>query len=206
MASGAFFLLYRFFYEQLHVNFWLFRGHFHAIPLFFCKIACQVKFSEMRTNEFRIFVYEYDRLDALNPEDQELMLAAREAAGEGYAPYSGFFVGAALRLEDGQIIRGNNQENAAFPSGVCAERVALYYANANFSGVSVTSMAVTASNRKGLVEGPVRPCGSCRQALIETEFRFQKKIRIILDGKEKIEVFDGVENLLPFAFRPGSLG
>lgn len=159
----------------------------------------------MRTKELRILVYEYNSIWDLPQADQELVLAAREAAQNAFAPYSGFFVGAALRLSDGRIISGNNQENAAFPTGLCAERVALFYAHASHPELPVKALAVTAANKNGLVEGPVSPCGSCRQALIESEVRFGEPIRIILDGKKKIQVFEDTGNLLPFAFKPESL-
>lgn len=159
----------------------------------------------MRTKELRIFVYEYNTVWDLPEADQQLVMAAREAAKDAYAPYSGFSVGAALRLADGKIVSGNNQENAAFPTGLCAERVALFYAHATYPGLSVKAIAVTASNKSGLVDGPVSPCGSCRQALIESEVRYGEPIRIILDGKKKIQVFEDTGNLLPFAFKPESL-
>lgn len=159
----------------------------------------------MRTKELRIFVYEYSSVWDLPEADQQLVLAAREAAQGAFAPYSGFFVGAALRLSDGKIIIGNNQENAAFPTGLCAERVALFYAHASNPDKAVKALAVTAANKNGLIEGPVSPCGSCRQALIESEVRYGEPIRIILDGKKKIQVFEDVGTLLPFAFKPESL-
>ncbi|WP_372949094.1 cytidine deaminase [Mariniphaga sp.] len=163
------------------------------------------KIIAMRTKELRIFVYEYPTLYDLPEADQKLVLAAREASGRAFAPYSRFNVGAALLLENHEIITGNNQENAASPTGLCAERVALFYANATYPDIAVKAMAVTASNNNGLVDGPVKPCGSCRQAMVETEVRYKQTIRIILDGKKKIQVFEGVENLLPFAFKPESL-
>lgn len=159
----------------------------------------------MRTKELRIFVYEYNSVVDLPEPDQELVYAAREAAQHAFAPYSGFFVGAALRLANDTIVSGNNQENAAFPTGLCAERVALFYAHASHPDLAVKSLAVTASNRGGLVDGPVAPCGSCRQALVESEVRFKTPIRIILDGKQKIQVFENIGHLLPFAFKPESL-
>lgn len=160
----------------------------------------------MRTKELRIIVYEFDSAIELAETDRELVFAAREASKKAYAPYSKFHVGAALLLENGEIIKGNNQENSAFTNGICAERVALFYANANFSDTPVKAIAITAENIHGLVSEPVRPCGSCRQVLVETEFRFQKPIRIILDGKNKIQILEGVKNLLPLAFKPDSLG
>lgn len=160
----------------------------------------------MRTKELRILVYEYDTVLELPETDQKLVFAARDASEKAYAPYSKFHVGAALLLENSEIIQGNNQENSAFTNGLCAERVALFYANATFPDVPVKALAVTAKNINGLVAEPVKPCGSCRQVMIETEARFKNPIRLILDGKKKIHIFEGVDNLLPFAFKPGSLG
>ncbi|QGY46269.1 cytidine deaminase [Maribellus comscasis] len=159
----------------------------------------------MRKSELRIVHFEFDNIGELQKEDRELVLAARKASKNAYAPYSKFHVGAAIQLENGEIVNGNNQENSAFTSGLCAERTALFYANANFPDVAVKRIAVTAENSSGLVLDPVKPCGSCRQAMVETEMRFQKPIRIILDGDGKILVFDGVDSLLPFAFKPDSL-
>ena len=159
----------------------------------------------MRTKELRIFVYEYPTVLDLPVIDQQLIYAAREAAKDAYARYSRFYVGASVLLANDKIISGNNQENAAFPSGLCAERVALFYAQSSFPDVAIKSLAITAANSNGLVDGPVKPCGSCRQVMIEAEFRHKQSIRIILDGKKKIQVFEGVDNLLPFAFKPESL-
>ena len=160
----------------------------------------------MRTKELRIVVYEYETFYDLPEKDQQLILAAREASKNAYAPYSGFEVGAALELENGEIIKSNNQENADFTDGLCAERVGLFYAGANFPGVAVKTLAVTARNSNGLIDGPARPCGSCRQVMLETEFRQKSHIRIILDGKKHIQILDKTECLLPFAFKPDSLG
>jgi cytidine deaminase len=175
------------------------------LRLFFIKIVHLNKINSMRTKELRIFVYEYPTLQDLPEADQKLVLAAREASGRAFAPYSRFNVGAALLLDNGEVITGNNQENAAFPTGLCAERVALFYAHATYPKATVKAIAVTATNSHGQVEGPVKPCGSCRQAMVETESRFRHPIRIILDGTKKIQVFDSVDNLLPFAFKPESL-
>ena len=141
----------------------------------------------------------------MSESDRNLVLAAREASKKAYAPYSKFNVGAALLLENDEIITGNNQENSAFTNGLCAERVALFYANAKYPDIPVKTLAITAENINGLVVNPIKPCGSCRQVMVETEFRFQNSIRIILDGKNKIQIFDGVKNLLPFAFKPDLL-
>lgn len=159
----------------------------------------------MRIKELQILVYEYDAVVELPDADQKLLLAARKASENAYAPYSKFRVGAALLLENGEVIAGSNQENADFTDGLCAERVAMFYANSKYPDVAVKSIAVTANGGNGLIEGPAQPCGSCRQVLVETESRYKKPMRIILDGKKRIQVFEGADNLLPFAFKPGDL-
>lgn len=160
----------------------------------------------MRKKELKIFVYEYDTVIELPESDQKLVLAAREASENAYAPYSNYYVGAALMLGNGTLIKGNNQENIDFTDGVCAERVALFYANANYPDVKVEAMAVTAKNANGLIKEPVQPCGSCRQAIVEAEVRFNHPIRLILDGAKKIMVVENAECLLPFAFKPDAQG
>jgi cytidine deaminase len=160
----------------------------------------------MKTRELKIFVYEYGSIEELPEADRLLIISARKAAKSAYAPYSRFHVGTALLLANGEIICGNNQENAAFPTGLCAERLALFYAHARYPDVAVKAMAITALKHHSLVKEPVKPCGSCRQAMIESEYRFKQSIRIILDGKNRIEVFEGTGNLLPYAFKPGSPG
>lgn len=160
----------------------------------------------MHKRVYQIFADEYEKLSDLPEADQKLILIARESSENAYAPYSKFSVGAAVLLANGEIIKGNNQENADFTDGLCAERVALFFAHATYPNTAVESLAVTAKNINGLIAGPAQPCGSCRQVLIETESRFNHPIRLILDGAEKIMVLNGADNLLPFAFKPGSLG
>ena len=149
--------------------------------------------------------YEITSEDELSEEDKRLVVLAREISSKAYAPYSGFFVGAAAELDNGEVVTGNNQENAAFPSGLCAERVAVFHANSIYPDQGIKTIAITAQNRYGSVRLPVTPCGACRQVLLETEIRFGKPIRIILDGREKMLLFEGIENLLPFSFNPASL-
>jgi len=108
-------------------------------------------------------------------------------------------------LENGLIVSGNNQENSAYPSGLCAERVALFYANANYPDLGVKTIAVSAAKNGVLVNESVKPCGGCRQALAETEVRFKTPIRIILDGQDGILVLNGVESLLPLSFSKKAL-
>ena len=159
----------------------------------------------MKTSEIRIVVQEFENIDELPEPDLNLVLEARRITAQAYAPYSGFCVGAAILLDNGKIITGNNQENSAYPSGLCAERVTMFYANANYPGSAVKTIAISAQKDGVLVEEPVKPCGGCRQALAEAEVRFEKPIRIILDGNEKILVLTGVESLLPLSFSKKSL-
>ena len=159
----------------------------------------------MQTTEIRIVVQEFENIEELPVADSNLLLEARRITSQAYAPYSGFHVGAAILLNNGEMISGNNQENSAYPSGLCAERVTLFYANANYPNSAVKTIAISASKNGDLVKEPVKPCGGCRQALAEAEVRFQNPIRIILDGKDKILVLNGVESLLPLSFSKKSL-
>src|SRR5664279_2513698 len=119
---------------------------------------------------------------ALDPPDAQLLEAASVATGDAYAPYSGFRVGAAVRLSNGKIVSGSNQENASFPAGICAERVALSAASAVFPDLAVTSLALTYINDSGSGNRPISPCGICRQTLAEYEQRFGQSIRLVLGG------------------------
>lgn len=159
----------------------------------------------MRKKELQIYFYEYETIVELPENDQTLVLAAREASESAYAPYSNYYVGASVLLENGIIIKGNNQENVDFTDGLCAERVALFYANANYPNLKVDALAVTVKNKNGLLKEPAKPCGSCRQAIIETQTRFNHPIRLILDGAKKIMVVENAESLLPFTFKPDQL-
>lgn len=159
----------------------------------------------MQTTEIRIEVQEFENIEELPVADRNLLLEARRITSQAYAPYSGFHVGAAILLDNGQIVLGNNQENSAYPSGLCAERVTLFYANASYPNSAVKTIAISASKNGALVKEPVKPCGGCRQALAEAELRFENSIRIILDGRDKILVLNGVESLLPLSFSKKSL-
>jgi len=159
----------------------------------------------MKTTEIKIVVQEYENRSELPKDDQLLLTEARRITALAYAPYSGFHVGAAVLLANGMIITGNNQENAAYPSGLCAERVALFYANANYPESAVKAIAISAAKNGVLVNETVKPCGSCRQALAETEVRYETPIRIILDGQNSIIVLNGVESLLPLSFSKRAL-
>lgn len=137
----------------------------------------------------------------LTSEEQHLLELAIEATHRSYAPYSHFHVGAAVRLENGAEVIGCNQENAAYPSGLCAERTALFAAGAQYPTVPVTTLAIAARGTDGqLLEEPVAPCGSCRQVIIETETRAKRPIRILLHGRRCIYVIDGISSLMPLMF------
>lgn len=148
-----------------------------------------------------IRVEEFNSQEELNKSDRDLMEQATLASESSYSPYSSFSVGAAVRLANGEIITGNNQENAAYPSGLCAERVALFYAQARFPDVPVETIAIYASSSEFKLDRPVTPCGSCRQVMAEYETRHKSKIRVIMGGDHgHIQVIEGIESLLPLMF------
>jgi len=160
-----------------------------------------MKILTMNENTLHIKYDEYETEKELSPEYLSLLTKAREAARDAYAPYSKFHVGAALKLENGTIITGNNQENAAFPSGLCAERVAVFSAAANHPGQAVELIAITAKTENFELNHPVSPCGACRQVLAEYEILHKKPMTIILGGETgKIVVLKGIGNLLPLIF------
>ncbi len=156
----------------------------------------------MKRKEIRSVILEYDNQNELSEEDRRLLYHAREALKMAYAPYSGFQVGAALLLENGTVIRGNNQENAAFPSGLCAERVALFHASSNHPGVPIKALAIVAYRDGRYIDDPVYPCGSCRQVMVESEGRQEQSFRIILGGAQKTLVVERASDLLPLHFDP----
>ena len=141
------------------------------------------------------------QLSELSESDQQLVQMAIEATDRSYARYSHFRVGAALELQNGMRIMGCNQENAAFPAGICAERSAIVAAGAQYPDQPVVTLAIAARDPKGeLTEEPVSPCGTCRQVVIETETRFNHPVRIILYGQRRIFVMDGIRHLMPLSF------
>lgn len=141
----------------------------------------------------------------LSPQDLALVNAAREATKSSYAPYSQFNVGAAILLENGETISGSNQENAASPVGCCAERTALFYANAHYPGVGIKAIAIAAHrHNEDFTPSPVSPCGMCRQALMEAEHRFGP-IRVLLYGTEGTHILQSVNDLLPLVFTSDNL-
>ncbi len=143
----------------------------------------------------------YDRIEQLPANEQALLYAARAALPAAYAPYSGFRVSAALLLANGEVLTGTNYENAAYTMCLCAERVALGAAHAQFPGVSVQAIAITVANAQKTATQPAAPCGACRQVLCETEQRFEQTIRIILQGETgDIYVLQSGQDLLPLSF------
>ncbi len=157
-----------------------------------------------RIIQYRVF--DYPSAEELPESDLNLVLRARAAAQDAYAPYSGYRVGAALLLENNEIITGNNQENAAYPSGLCAERTALFYASARFPGVAVRAIAVTTLGNGNVSSEVAKPCGACRQVMAEYEDVAGRPIRIILDGSVNIIVLEGIDGLLPLRFKKIDLG
>ena len=154
----------------------------------------------MTSKEIKIAYIEYESLDQLDPQDRELAEAAIEATKGSYAPYSGFNVGAAVRLDTGEIVKGANQENAAYPSGLCAERTAMFYASATYPDSIIESIAVTASQNGILCDSPASPCGACRQVMAQYQTKGGRPMAIILVGGKKIWKFDKVDDLLPLIF------
>ncbi|WP_415372070.1 cytidine deaminase [Patiriisocius sp. Uisw_047] len=143
----------------------------------------------------------FDSVSELPQDIQELMIKAQQAREKAYAPYSSFKVGAALQLANGEVVLGNNQENAAFPSGLCAERVAIFYAGATYPGVAVTSIALTVRSLEHTVTKPTPPCGACRQSIAEYEVNQKSSINIYFMGETGTVVkADSIEVLLPFVF------
>ena len=161
----------------------------------------------MKERKFEFSFEVYDSIDELGAEDQQLLTEARNVTEQAYAPYSNFRVGAAAKLENGNIVTGTNQENASYPVGICAERVLLSTVSSLYPDVPVTTMAVSYQSNKIKSDHPISPCGMCRQALLEFEGRTSKLIRLILAGiKGKIYVIRSASQLLPLAFSSEELG
>ena len=156
------------------------------------------KFTKLSViTEFEVYESEKD----LNSDENSLLQRAQQSMKSAYAPYSNFLVGAAVLLENGEIVIGNNQENAAYPSGLCAERVAIFHASATHPGIAIKAIAVCCKAPGAVLETPVPPCGSCRQSIAEYETKYNKPIRIIMQGeKGKVYVSNSIESLLPLMF------
>ena len=154
----------------------------------------------MTSKEIKIAYKEYESLAELEPMDRELAQAAIDATAQAYAPYSKFNVGAAVRFQDGEIIKGANQENAAYPSGLCAERTALFYASASRPDKPMVAIAIAASQNGQLLETPVTPCGACRQVMAQYQLKSGLPMMVLLIGAHSILKFEKVDDLLPFIF------
>ncbi|MDR2682452.1 MAG: cytidine deaminase [Dysgonamonadaceae bacterium] len=145
----------------------------------------------------KIQVYDYNEL---HPDEKKLIDHAKEAVQRAYVPYSHFHVGAAAGLANREIVTGNNQENAAFPSGLCAERTALFYANSRFPDTAVESIAIAAFTNGDFTDDPITPCGACRQVMLEVQNRYQHPVKLLLYGKKAVYVVEQITDLLPLAF------
>ncbi|MEZ5172482.1 MAG: cytidine deaminase [Bacteroidia bacterium] len=160
----------------------------------------------MKEISIQSVVHVYSGIGELPEADQELINAAIGVRLHAYAPYSHFFVGAAVLLDDGTIVLGNNQENVAYPSGLCAERTALFAAGANFPGKAVLKIAIAASSNDFEVNNPVYPCGACRQVMSEYEQLSKRPMEILMYGASgEVHVVNGLINILPVAFNADNL-
>ena len=160
----------------------------------------------MKKHSINIIYYELESVSELDETERNLMDKAAEACDNAYAPYSSFYVGAAVLLENNKIVSGSNQENAAYPSGLCAERVAMFAASTKYPGVSFKIIAITAKSKNFSVNFPVSPCGACRQVMAEYENQNQKPLKVIFKGETgKIIIIQNISGLLPFAFNSSQL-
>jgi len=151
------------------------------------------------TAKIRVCIY-----DELKEDEKMLIDAAKKSALDAYSPYSQFKVGAAVLLDGGIIVTGNNQENAAYPSGLCAERIALFYANARYPELPVEAVAIAAYTDGCYTDEPVTPCGACRQVILETQNRYKYPIKLYLFGEDRIYIVDQIGDLLPLSFNQTS--
>jgi cytidine deaminase len=154
----------------------------------------------MTNKEIKIAYTEYASIEELQPQDRLLAEAAVEAVALSYAPYSHFNVGAAVQFEDGEIVKGANQENAAYPSGLCAERTALFYASASRPDKAMTAIAIAAGQNGHLCESPATPCGACRQVMAQYQTKSGMPMAVLLVGASKVWKFEKVDDLLPLIF------
>ena len=145
----------------------------------------------------KITICMYDELDKT---EKILVNTAKEALKNAYSPYSQFQVGAAILLKNNEIVCGSNQENAAYPSGLCAERTALFYANSKYPDQAVDTIAIAAFTNGAYTDQPVTPCGACRQVILEAQNRYKHPIRIILYGEKEIYIVEKITDLLPLSF------
>ena len=154
----------------------------------------------MTNQEIHIVYQEYNSIEELNPEDRELAAEAIKAMEGAYAPYSHFHVGAAVRMSNGQIVRGANQENAAFPSGLCAERTAMFAAGARYPDKDMLSIALAGGVMGRLGAQPATPCGACRQVMAQYQAKSGKPMSVIMISADKVWKFEKVDDILPLIF------
>jgi cytidine deaminase len=156
----------------------------------------------MRELKFESKLYEFENEDSLIDEQKKLLQVAKQNLQNSYSPYSNFKVSCAVLLDNGEIVKGTNQENIAYPSGLCAERVALFTAGAKFPKSKPILLAITAKSEKGIVNHPPTSCGACLQVIAETEMRFKQPITIILSGETGVVyVAKGVKTFMPWQFQ-----
>lgn len=139
-------------------------------------------------------------IEECNETEKNLIEAAKKATRHAYVPYSNFSVGAAVLLENGEIISGNNQENAAYPSGLCAERTTVFFVNANYPDQKILTMAIAAFYKGKFTKDVITPCGACRQVLLEVENRFKSPMKILMYSEEGIYCVESIKDILPLSF------
>jgi cytidine deaminase len=155
----------------------------------------------MKKVEISLSLIEVNDVTELDPSEQELIKISRRMTTQAYAPYSGFYVGAAVLLENGEIVLGSNQENAAYPSGLCAERVAVFAASAKYPGIKIKAIAISGNSKTRNIDHPVTPCGACRQVMLEYEVKQEEPVKVYLSGDSgKIYIIGKVQDLLPLSF------
>lgn len=155
----------------------------------------------METRRIEINYTEYSSKSEMPAAEAALLTRAEEMTASSYAPYSNFHVGAAVLMSNGEVFGGSNQENAAFPSGLCAERTAIYYASAQCPDEDMVAVAIAAEYKGKPTEEVPSPCGACRQAMSQYETKSGKPIKVILGSEGRILVFRSVADLLPLSFR-----
>lgn len=160
----------------------------------------------MKIKNIQVNVEEYESAAELPKADHQLLELAEESINTAYAPYSHYRVGAALRLSNGEIVTGNNQENAAYPSGLCAERVAIFYAKSKFPGETINTIAISARSDDFTIQEAVSPCGACRQVMAEYQIQQSNSIRVIMKGETgPVLVVNAINDLLPLLFHAEEL-
>lgn len=160
----------------------------------------------MKQENINITITVFESFSELPSNQKQLMEQAIHSRSKAYAPYSNFCVGAAVLLINGEIVTGNNQENASYPSGLCAERVAIFHASSQFPGVQIKSIAITATSKNYMVNRPVAPCGNCRQSISEYENKQGTPIELLFMGETgEVIQCNSVVDILPLAFNSSFL-